>query len=182
VIKQLVHYGFPHGRVADYGAGTSPVPIALARIGYETVVVDPDAVTLLGRKVGNEWDLADYSRWSIPLHRAGIEDRVFDDRELVGAVSVSVLEHLLADQRRQGLVRVADAMTSGGVFVCTIDLMPDGTFLWNRVEHEIEPAAVHGTLVHFIDEALASGFRLLECARCPIRPREPVVGLAFVRE
>src|SRR4051794_15549897 len=59
-IRNVRRYVRVRGLVADFGAGTSPVPIALAAAGYDVVVVDPGAERLLGRKVGNEWDFADY--------------------------------------------------------------------------------------------------------------------------
>lgn len=182
VLEKFVDYGPRHGVVADFGAGTSPIPVALARMGYRAVVVDPDAETLLGRKVGNEWDMADYSPWNIPTLQAGIEDEVFADRELVGAVSVSALEHVPAQQRRQGFSQLAKSMPAGGVFVCTIDLMPDRRFLWNRVEDEIEPFDVHGTLQDVLQEADDAGFVLLDESWCPLRRQEPVVGIVLVRK
>lgn len=169
------------GRVADFGAGTSPVPIALGQAGYSLVVVDPGAETLLGRKVGNEWDFFDYSNWSIESRRAGVEDAVFADGELAAAVSVSVLEHVPADVRRRGLERVAAAVGAGGTFVCTLDLLRDKKNLWNRVEDEVEPVAVHGTLVDAVHEARERGLDLIEQAWCPLRPEEPAVGLVFRR-
>ena len=81
------------------------MPIALANLGFDTIVVDPDARTLLGRRAGNEWDFFDYGRWGVRTERAGIEDSVFTPASLEVAVSISVIEHLAAEQGRTFWVR-----------------------------------------------------------------------------
>ena len=158
------------------------MPIALANLGFDTIVVDPDARTLLGRRAGNEWDFFDYGRWAVRTERAGIEDSVFTPASLEVAVSISVIEHLAAEQRRSGFVRLADALVDGGLCVLTVDLLSDSDFLWNRVEQVIESPDVHGAIEDVVAEAEAAGLRLKARERCPIEPEHPVEGLVFVRE
>lgn len=153
------------GRAADFGAGKSPVPLALADLGYVTFVVDPDT---LGGKYGNEWDFVDYGRWGIDTIRAGMEDRVFDPDSLDVAVSVSVIEHLPADARRRGLAEIYRALRPGGLAVFSVDVLPDGINLWNRVEDEVEPIDVHGTVDDFVAECAAAGFQLETRVNCPV--------------
>ena len=154
------------GVAADFGAGKSPVPLGLARLGYRTVVVDPD--TLQGR-YGNEWEYIDYNRWGIETIKAGMEDRVFEPGSLDVAVSVSVIEHLPAEARRRGLRQIHESLKPGGLAVFSLDLLADGVHLWNRVVEEIEPTTEHGTMPEFLDECRAAGFRLVVRERCPIR-------------
>jgi Methyltransferase domain len=170
------------GKAADYGAGTSPVPIALRQLGLDVNVVDPDAETLLGRRVGNEWDLFDYQQWGISTVKAGVEDPVFDSGSLSLAVSVSVIEHIPAATRRQGFTRLADALDDGGALVVTIDLLPGTNYLWNLVESEVEPREEHGTIDDVLTEAASVGLRAVERARCPVDRGNPVEGVVFVRE
>lgn len=170
------------GKAADYGAGTSPVPIALRQVGFDVTVIDPDAETLLGRSVGNEWDLFDYQRWGISTVKAGLEDAVFDSRSLSLAVSVSVIEHIPAAMRREGFTRLADSLDDGGALVVTIDLLPGTDHLWNLVESEVEPREEHGTIDDVLTEAASVGLRAVERARCPVDRGNPVEGVVFVRE
>jgi hypothetical protein len=170
------------GLAADFGAGTSPLPIALADLGLTVNVVDPDAKTLLGRRWGNEWDFTDYERWGIRTYKRGIEDEIFESRALSVAVSVSVIEHIPAATRREGLRRVAEALEDGGIFVMTVDVLPGTDYLWNRVLDEIEPVATHGTINDLIREAHFEGLQLVRDARCPIATSDQAVrGLVFVR-
>lgn len=154
------------GTAADFGAGKSPVPLALADLGYRTFVVDPD--TLEGR-YGNEWDFVDYRRWGIETKKAGMEDRVFEAGALDVAVSVSVIEHLPAEKRRLGLHEMSAALRTGGLAVLSIDLMPDGKHLWNRIVDEIEPLSEHGTVDEFVSECEQAGLHVVERKPCPIR-------------
>ncbi|MDT4936922.1 MAG: hypothetical protein QOG80_593 [Pseudonocardiales bacterium] len=167
------------GKAADFGAGQSPVPLALAELGYETFVVDPD--TLEG-KYDNEWNFVDYGRWGITTIRAGMEDAVFEPGTLDVAVSVSVIEHLPADARRRGLQQIYTALKPGGLAVLSVDVLPDGIHLWNRVEDEIESLDVHGTVDDFMNECEAVGFSILQRSACPITvPHLRVQAAALVR-
>ena len=165
ILREVARRASNGGRAADFGAGKSPVPLALAELGFTTYVVDPDA---LAGKYGNEWDFVDYGHWGIETFRAGMEDRVFDADSLDVAVSVSVIEHLPANARRHGLTEIYRALRPGALAVFSIDVLPDGTNLWNRVEDEIEPVEVHGTVEDFFAECMAAGFHIEKRATCPI--------------
>lgn len=168
---------------ADYGAGKSPMPLALSRSGYRVTVVDPAQLeTMEGKSRGNEWDFVDYSRWGIPTHRAGMEAEVFAPGSIGLAVSVSVIEHLPAQIRREGLARVAQALEDGGCAIMTADLCRGTRLLWNRVVEEIEPEDVHGTLDDLLAEAAAVNLKLERFERCPIRTDAlEVVGMVFTK-
>lgn len=175
IVGRVRRYG-SGGAAADFGAGRSPVPLALADLGYRTSVVDPD--TLEG-EYDNEWHFTDYTRWGIETIKAGMEDPVFEPGSLDIAVSVSVIEHIPAEQRRRGLHQIAAALKPDGVAVLSLDLMPDGKHLWNRVVDEVEPLDIHGTVEDFIGECAAAGLRVIERRTCPIRLPHLVVE-AFV--
>jgi len=158
---------------ADFGAGKSPLPVALQGFGLRTAVVDPDSQAQTGRRMGGEWDWIDYRRWGIATYRAGIEDAVFDAGSLGVAVSVSVIEHLPAASRRRGLGQVADALEPGGVLVLTVDLVRGTPRLWNRIlAAEVEPPARHGTIDDLIGEAEAVALHLDKRERCRSRPEK----------
>lgn len=176
-----VRVGAVRKTAADFGAGKSPIPLALQRLGLECSVVDPAQLEELeGKSRGNEWDFVDYSRWGIKTHRAGMEDKVFAPESLGVAVAVSVIEHLPAESRRGGLSRIGDALEAGGYAVFTVDLCRGSRFLWNRIVDEFEPTDVHGTVDDFLNEAHAVGLCLEHFERCPIRtPELEAVGMVF---
>ena len=171
-------------RAVDFGAGKSPVPIGLVRLGYDTDVVDPDSEPVLGRRYGNEWDFVDYAPWGITTHRAGMEEQLFDADELGVAVSVSVIEHLPAELRRLAIREVARVVEPDGLIILTVDVQPGGSQqLWNRVVDEIEPLGVHGTVDDVVDEAAACGLSLRLIERCPIPESESaVVGMILRKD
>jgi hypothetical protein len=171
-------------RAVDFGAGKSPVPIRLARLGFDTDVVDPDSEPALGRRYGNEWDYTDYSMWGIETHKMGMEERVFAAEELGVAVSVSVIEHLPAEVRRLAIREMARVVETSGLVILTVDVFPHGSrCLWNRVVDEIEPLDAHGTVDEVIDEAASCGLSLEFNERCPIPEGETsVVALVLRKE
>jgi SAM-dependent methyltransferase len=181
VIEQVRSRTATKKAAADFGAGKSPIPLALQDMGLQCTVVDPAQLEELeGRARGNEWDFVDYSKWGITTHRAGMEDHVFESGSLGFAVSVSVIEHMPAPTRREGLGRIADALNPGGYAVITVDLIRGSRYLWNRIVDEIESPSVHGTVDDLLNEARAVDLYLEHFERCPIRTSElEAVGLVF---
>ena len=167
----------------DFGAGRSPVPIGLSRLGFVTTVVDPDSEAVLGRRHGNEWDFIDYTTWGIETHKASMEEPIFDEDSLGVAASVSVIEHLTAEVRRNAIRELARVVEPGGLVVLTVDVLPGGSrHLWNRVVDQIESLEVHGTADDVIQEAAACGLSLIRSERCPIADAETsVVGLILTK-
>ena len=156
---------------ADLGAGTSPVPIALTRLGLSTTVVDPDAISLLGRRYNNEWDFADYEAWGVRTIKAGMEEAVLEPASLGFCLSISVIEHLPAETRRQGIAQISRSLEPEGFAIVTIDLLPGTRLLWNRVVDEIESPSVHGTEDDLVVEFAEQDLRLVERSNAPSQPR-----------
>lgn len=176
VMKQVADHGSGSGKAVDFGAGKSPIPILLAERGYSTFVVDSDQ---LEGEYANEWQWIDYGRWGVKTHKAGMEDRIFDEGSLSAAVSVSAIEHMPAADRRKAIGEITRAVRPGGVVVLTIDVLPDGEHLWNFAVDAIEPPEIHGTIDGFLDELTTSGLKLQRRDSCPIRGTEQLVE-AFV--
>jgi SAM-dependent methyltransferase len=167
---------------ADFGAGRSPVPIELARLGLTTTVVDPDSEKQMNKRVGGEWAWTDYDRWGVATRRAGVEDAsAFSPGSLGFAISVSVIEHLPAEVRRQGLRNMANFLEPGGVCVLTVDLVRGSSRLWNRIlGAEVEAVDSHGDLAGLVEECREVGLRLEESVRCPVSDRRvDVQGLVL---
>jgi SAM-dependent methyltransferase len=176
VIQQIAKHGTGYGEAVDFGAGKSPIPILLADLGYATSVVDSDQ---LDNEYANEWQWVDYGKWGIKTHKAGMEDRIFDEAALSVAVSVSAIEHMAAETRRKAIEEITRAIKPQGLAVLTIDVMPDGIHLWNLVVDEIEPLGDHGTIDSFVSELEVGGLRLLRRASCPLKGGQSLVE-AFV--
>ena len=160
----------------DFGAGKSPVPVGLTRLGLLCIVADPGVETD-GRRPGGEWEWTDYARWGIETKRAGIEDAVVEPESLGFAVSVSVIEHVPADVRRQGVRQLAAALEPDGAAVLTVDLV-DHTNHLSRwcLGQEVEPADEHGTVDDLIREAADAGLTLEKRAHCPLTGKRKGAG------
>ena len=167
----------------DAGAGKSPMPIALAQLGLKTLVADPDSQQQTGKNSGGEWDWTDYSRWGVETRCAGMQEKLFEDGELGVAVSVSVIEHIPATVRREGLKAMATALEQGGLMVLTVDLVKGSRQLWNRVlDIEVEPLEIHGSAEDLIAEAAEVNLKLLHQELCPVSTEHhDILGLVFER-
>jgi SAM-dependent methyltransferase len=162
----------------DVGAGRSPVPIALSRMGLRTLVADPGNDASSG-----EWDWTDYTRFDIETRRSGMEALGVSPESLGFLVSVSVIEHVPAKIRRAGLAEFARVLEPGGVCVITVDLVPGTDRIWNRaLGIQVEADDEHGSLPDLIAEASHLGLENEAMERCPLAGRRPhvdVMGLVF---
>ena len=167
----------------DAGAGKSPMPIALAALGLQTTVADPNSQEMTGKNSGGEWDWTDYSPWGVETKCAGMEEQLFEEGSLGVAVSVSVIEHIPAKVRRAGLRALSDALEDGGVLILTVDLVRGSRQLWNRVlDIEVEDLKVHGTVEDLIAEAGSCGLNLVHQELCPVSTEHhDILGLVFER-
>jgi hypothetical protein len=165
---------------ADVGAGTSPVPVALSRMGLHAIVVDPGPDSTVRSQ---EWTWTDYADFGIETRRAGMEDLDVSPAHLGFIVCISVIEHVPSAVRRAGLARFANALEEGGVCILTVDLVPNSDRVWNRARRrQVEPDSDHGSVSDIIHEAAAQGLDLEADCRCPLPGREPavdVIGLVF---
>jgi hypothetical protein len=165
VVARLIADRVPPGsHLVDVGAGVTPLAPFLTDLGYSVDTVDPSA-TRRGwppQPDWNEWDYLDYGRaglanqsWNRTLDRLPRRLR-FD-----GAYSISVIEHVTADDRRRLLGEMAGRVASGGLVVLTIDLVRGTDDLWNKnLGVDVEDPSVHGTFDDVINEAAAVGLRV----------------------
>jgi Methyltransferase domain len=155
----------PGSRLVDVGAGVTPLAPFLTDLGYSVDTVDPSATRRAWppQPDWNEWDFLDYGRaglahqsWNRTLDQLPRRLR-FD-----GAYSISVIEHVKADDRRRLLREMAARVASGGLVVVTIDLVRGTDDLWNKnLGVEVEDASVHGTFDDVVREAAAVGLDLI---------------------
>ena len=155
----------PGSRVMDVGAGVTPLPPYLTSRGYVVDTVDPSSTVRdwSTQAEWNEWGFLDYGAaglahrsWNSTLGHVPL-DPPFD-----GVYSVSVIEHMPADDRRALLADMAARTRPDGLVVLTIDLVRGEDDLWNRnLGVQVEDPTRHGTFQDVIDESAAVGLRLV---------------------
>jgi len=165
VVAGLVAEGLdPGSRLVDVGAGVTPLAPYLTDQGYVVETVDPSEIrrTWPPAPGWNEWDFLDYAEaglahrsWNCPLDQLPVEPQ-FD-----GAYSISVIEHMRADDRRSLIADIAVRVRSGGLVVLTVDLVRGRDTLWNRSRGlPVEPGSVHGDFDTIAEECSAAGLDL----------------------
>jgi hypothetical protein len=166
VVGRLIADHLPPGsHLVDVGAGVTPLAPFLTDLGYSVDTVDPAATKREWppQPDWNEWDYLDYGRaglarqsWNRTLDRLPRRLR-FD-----GAYSISVIEHVTADDRRRLLREMAGRVASGGLVVLTIDLVRGTDELWNKnLGVDVEDPSVHGNFDDVINEATVVGLHLI---------------------
>jgi homopolymeric O-antigen transport system ATP-binding protein len=177
-------------RILDIGAGVSPLPIFLAESGAWVVTVDHSSII---RDRGedsfnwNEWGAFDYGAIAPRLTsiREDILSVSLDANSFDCIYSVSVVEHLLASDRRELWRRTEKWLKQDGVFLLTVDLVPGTDFLWNLREGVVvEPCAEHGNLDALVEELSNSGLGQIKKAFLRGMPdsRVDIAMLGFVKD
>jgi len=145
--------GVKIGRIADIGAGVSPLPIVLGQIGYSVTTIDFHQIVrdLNNLDDWNEWGFLDYSKLISGIQSHNINVLHYHPHEKFDLIySVSVVEHMPRKTWEQVLQWAAKWLKPGGRFILTLDLIPRTDALWNFVEgQEVEKTAQHGTLTDF---------------------------------
>jgi SAM-dependent methyltransferase len=165
VIRLLTDALPPGGSIVDVGAGTTPLAPFLTGLGYRVDTVDPSD-ELRGWPPAddwNEWGYLDYAAVGLARHSWNLTlDGLPTLRPFDGLCSVSVIEHVPGDVRRDLLREFARRVRPGGIVVLTVDLVRGCDDLWNRnLGVEVEDPKAHGTLSDIVDEAAREGLELV---------------------
>jgi hypothetical protein len=187
VARLVTEHLAPGSRVVDVGAGVSPLTPYLSSRGYLVETVDPSPIRRdwSDHLEWNEWHFLDYEAaglasrsWNCTLDR--IPSRPFFD----GAYSVSVIEHVPAEQRRTLLADISARTRIGALVVLTIDLQPGTDDLWNyNLGVQVDDPSIHGTLQSVIEECATVGLELLYEERVRDWPVTHVeIGLLALRQ
>ena len=150
----------------DIGAGVCPVPIALSEEGIKVFTVDghPKIRDVKNKPNWNEWGFLDYSKLhpDIKSYHKNFEDfKAFKKVDLI--YSISVIEHMPQNIRRKIIKKTSGLLKKGGLFLLTIDLVPDTDKIWNLNEGKIvEDEEIHGTVASLEAELKKSGFEIKE--------------------
>jgi cyclopropane fatty-acyl-phospholipid synthase-like methyltransferase len=165
-VAGLIAQHLPAGsRLADVGAGITPLAPFLASRGYVVETVDPseNLREWPPQPEWNEWGFLDYAAAGL-AHRSWncTLDQVPRTPAFDGIYSISVIEHVPANVRRALLDDISARTRPGGLVALTIDLVPDSDELWNlNLGVVVEPRAEHGNLHDVLRECAAVGLEVL---------------------
>lgn len=166
VAEEIKGRAAPGGRVLDIGAGVSPIVPYLERAGFRVLALDPSENhrNYPIEDDCNEWGYLDYAKAGLATESANCEVADLDENELFAAAySVSVVEHIPADDRRRLFADVAKRIEPGGWLVLTVDIVRETDELWNRSSGEVvDPDGFHGSFSDFIEEIRAVGLTPVE--------------------
>ncbi len=142
-------------KIADIGAGVSPLPIILGEKGYSITTIDFHSIKreLANQSEWNEWGFLDYSKFVSSIKSLNLDVLRYHPEEKFDVIySVSVIEHMPRKIREQFIKWVAKWLKPGGRLILTLDLISGSEFLWNFSEGiEVEKASQHGNLDGFRD-------------------------------
>jgi ABC-type polysaccharide/polyol phosphate transport system ATPase subunit len=173
--------------ILDVGAGVSPLPLYLALSGATVVTVDnSETVRQLhsDKHDWNGWGFFDYGALhnGIASHNKDITEVTFAADTFDCVYSVSVLEHMSAQSRRDMWHRVNAWLKGSGLLILTLDLIPKTELLWNFSEGRlVEASDEHGDIKAVQDELAKEGFALEDCKvlRMPPESMTDIALLSF---
>jgi 2-polyprenyl-3-methyl-5-hydroxy-6-metoxy-1,4-benzoquinol methylase len=137
-------------KIADIGAGVSPLPIVLGHRGWLVSTIDfhPIIRDLDHQGEWNEWGFLDYSQLAPSIRSYNLDVLRYHPEEKFDVIySVSVIEHMPRKTREQFIKWVTKWLKPGGRLILTLDLIPGSDFLWNFSEGvEVENKLQHGNI------------------------------------
>lgn len=154
-------------KIADFGAGVTPLPLQLAQRGASVFTIDKHEIKreITQIEQANEWGFCDYGvlDGNIQSYNQALDETTFENVSLDVWYSISVVEHMPAFIRRAIFKIMANTLKANGRLFLTIDLAKDSNKLWNMAEGKIvEDENEHGTLESFISELEELGFEIEE--------------------
>jgi lipopolysaccharide transport system ATP-binding protein len=168
VVQQLA--ALQGGLIVDVGAGVSPLPIYIARLGHEVLTIDGSSTRRVpgeGQLSWDGWGYLDYGliERGIASMNANAIAVQLEPGSVSACVSVSVVEHMPGAGRRTLFGKFRDWLAAGGRLLLTIDLVPGTEDLWNLDQGQVvESRDTHGTLADLIRELENAGFAIRESA------------------
>lgn len=167
LIKQIIE---PKGKIIlDIGAGITPLPIYLAENGAKIITVDNHKLIRKlneDRSSWNEWGFLDYStiNENIKSTNTEIQKTIFSNNYFDYIYSISVIEHIKANIRKEIWKNVSKWIKKNGMLLLTVDLVKGTEKLWNFSEDKIvDDQDEHGNLKDLEIEICENGFELSKC-------------------
>jgi 2-polyprenyl-3-methyl-5-hydroxy-6-metoxy-1,4-benzoquinol methylase len=175
----------PGSKILDVGSGVSPLPILLANKGASVTTVDNCELTrnpsLSKIKNWDEWGFFDYSFIDdgIQSFNTSILDLSLDF-SFDCIYSISVIEHMPAEERLNFIEKAASLSSSGGQLLVTVDLEPSSNRLCNQDRGKIvEDPDLHGSLTDI--ESDIRNFYSIEKTEIIRRFSDKAGDAAFIR-
>lgn len=177
ILSQL-GYELNGKRIGDFGAGITPLPFLLSTRGAKVCTVDYGP-RIDRNSVGlkNEWGFFDYAEVDekIECINGKIDLPSLGKEKFDVWLSVSVVEHLAATERRRVFSVMRETLKGGGFLLLTLDLEKDSEALWNRCAGKVvDQEGAHGDLGTVIAELKDSGFEAVRYATEPMPESEKV--------
>jgi hypothetical protein len=176
VLDQILRTENVH-RVADIGAGVSPLPLVLAKRGIEVHTYDASTTRLDWKipAIWSNWGFLDYSSKNPGIKSFNEYFRLVDPSIKYDVIySVSAIEHTTKSARVGIWNESAKALPQHGRLVCTIDLVRYSNNIWNHsLGRIVEPNEIHGRI--------SDVYRELEDAGFAVETREVLRGLPMSR-
>ncbi len=171
-------------KIADFGAGVTPLPLQLAQRGANVFTVDKHEIKRDIKHIekANEWGFFDYSVLdnAIQSYNQALDEHTFEKESLDVWYSISVVEHMPAFVRRAIFKIMVNTLKSGGRLFLSIDLVKDSNKLWNMAEGKIvEDENEHGTFESFVSELEELGF-VIEEKEIYRMPKDERVDIAMI--
>jgi len=158
----------PGARILDIGSGVCVLPLWLAQQDIDVVTIDYSAHHRdLDDKGGwNEWGYLDYGRLDARIISHHLDAQLYEPEQPFDAIySVSVIEHMRANVRRNVLNKLPGWLAPGGRVLVSLDLTPGTDDLWPLSEGEVvDRKQPHGTLHDVTAEMQQAGLRIVEVA------------------
>ncbi|MFW0884360.1 methyltransferase [Candidatus Acidulodesulfobacterium sp. H_13] len=153
--------------IAELGSGVTPLPLLLSKRGANVHTIDSHAIKRELNTMGNanEWGFFDYSvvDKKMKSYNTLLDEKLFQNNVFDVWYSISVVEHMPAQVRRNIFKIMRDTLKADGKLFLTIDLMKDSENLWNMSEgKEVEDTEIHGTLNSFVMELEGLDFTIDE--------------------
>lgn len=156
--------------VLDVGAGVNVLPLWLADREANVVTIDNHAMERIpdSRQTWNEWGFFDYGILDPRIRSYRVDVASFKTMSPFDTIySVSVLEHLLAVDRRRALSAIAGMTRYGSVFLLSVDLVQNTDRLWAMCEGRlVEEESRHGSLHDLIGELAQESLKMVSCEIC----------------
>ena len=154
-------------KIADFGAGVTPLPLQLASRGPKVFTIDKHETKRDIKQIekANEWGFFDYGILddNIQSYNQALDENTFGKNSLDVWYSISVVEHMPAEIRRAIFNIMANNLKDSGRLLLTVDLGKGTQKLWNMAEGKVvEDAIEHGTLDRLVNELELLGFDILE--------------------
>jgi 2-polyprenyl-3-methyl-5-hydroxy-6-metoxy-1,4-benzoquinol methylase len=154
-------------RVLDIGAGVCVLPLWLAQQGIDVVTIDSSPQRDLDNKAGwNEWGYLDYSRLDARIVSHNLDAQLYEPERPFNAIySVSVMEHMPRNVRRNVLNKLPSWLAPGGRVFLSLDLTSGTDDLWPLSEGQVvDREQHHGTLHDVAAEMKQAGLQVIKVA------------------